>query len=456
MRTALSLKRTKLLRKILTASPESAKIQITANIYQIACISTVRFLRKIKSTGFRSKPEYPKKKKRRRCAFLVVLKIEIECAAALHAERGKMGTEQAYRYGELVFEVQKYFIAEEMESYVAEVIRKADIKTQYDTTCKLILSEVEILAWILKGCIPEYEEQSAREIAEKYICGRVQTGEVPVHPNERRSMRAGTSGVEDDTLYEGKVTYDVRCDAFLPEKERALGIIIDLEGQNKMNLKYPLLKREIYYGCRLISAQYGTEFMHSDYGKIKHVYSIWICMNPPKYRRNTINRYEITEKCEVGEVQESEKNYNLLTAITICLGDPEDKALAEQSEPGKKLLRLLDVLFFGKMSVKEKQKVLEEEYRIPMTEELKEEVEDMCNFSDGIEERGLERGRREGKKEGKREGRREGKKEGKQEMLIENLKSIIKNLGVSAEEAMMILGVPQKDNKKYLRLLSEN
>ena len=352
--------------------------------------------------------------------------------------------EQAYRYGEIVFEIQNYLIAEERESYAAEVIRKADIKAQYDTTCKLLLSEVEILAWILKCCIPEYRKLNTREIVEKYICGQVQTAEVPVHSHERRSLHAGVRGAEDGTLYEGKVTYDVKCDVFLPEKESVLGIIIDLEGQNKMNLNYPLLKREIYYGCRLISAQYGTEFIHSDYGKIKHVYSIWICMNPPKYRRNTINRYEITEKCEVGEVQENEKNYNLLTAITICLGEPEDKVLDEQSEPGKKLLRLLDVLFFGKMSVKEKQRVLEEEYGIPMTEELKEEVEDMCNFSDGIEERGLQKGRREGKREGR------------QEAILQSLRNIMKNLGISAEEAITILGVPQKENKKYLQFLSEN
>ena len=44
----------------LTEIPESVKIQTTAIIYQIGCISTGRFLQKIKSTGFRSKPKYPK------------------------------------------------------------------------------------------------------------------------------------------------------------------------------------------------------------------------------------------------------------------------------------------------------------------------------------------------------------------------------------------------------------
>ena len=69
-----------------------------------------------------------------------------------------------------------------------------------------------------------------------------------------------------------------------------------------------------------------------------------------------------------------------------------------------------------------------------MTEELKEEVMDMCNFSDGIEERGLKRGR--------------------QEAILQSIRNAMKNLGIPAEEAMRILGVPQKENEKYLKILS--
>ena len=82
----------------------------------------------------------------------------------------------------------------------------------------------------------------------------------------------------------------------------------------------------------------------------------------------------------------------------------------------------------------------EEKYGIPMTEELKEEVMDMCNFSDGIEERGLKRGRREGR----------------QEAILQGIRNAMKNLGIPAEEAMRILGVPQKENEKYLKILSGN
>ena len=58
---------------------------------------------------------------------------------------------------------------------------------------------------------------------------------------------------------------------------------------------------------------------------MKKVYSIWICMNPPKKRRGTITRYRIQEEDVVGKVRENEKNYDLLTAIMVCLGTKEER-----------------------------------------------------------------------------------------------------------------------------------
>lgn len=70
----------------------------------------------------------------------------------------------------------------------------------------------------------------------------------------------------------------------------------------------------------MISAQYGTEFMDAHYEKIKKVYSIWICMNPPKNRENSITSYVISEKNLIGNVKEKKSNYDLMTAVMICLG----------------------------------------------------------------------------------------------------------------------------------------
>ena len=70
-----------------------------------------------------------------------------------------------------------------------------------------------------------------------------------------------------------------------------------------------------------------VEFTDAHYEKIKKVYSIWICMNPPKYRKNSINRYSIQEEHLIGETSEKVENYDLLTVVMICLGDSHDKIL---------------------------------------------------------------------------------------------------------------------------------
>lgn len=97
----------------------------------------------------------------------------------------------------------------------------------------------------------------------------------------------------------------------------------------------------------MISSQYGVEFTRSHFEKLKKVYSIWVCANPPKYRQNTINRYRIREEHLVGEAREAEENYDLLTAIIIALGKPGDEKYTG-------ILKLLEVLLSSKRPPEEK------------------------------------------------------------------------------------------------------
>ena len=122
------------------------------------------------------------------------------------------------------------------------------------------------------------------------------------------------------------MNYDVRFFALVPGNEKEhLRLILNIEAQNKYNPGYSLMKRAIYYGARLISSQYGTEFEGSSYQKIKKVYSIWICTDVPKNRKNTINHYRMTEHYMVGKAVEKPENYDLINIVMLCLGDPESK-----------------------------------------------------------------------------------------------------------------------------------
>ena len=140
----------------------------------------------------------------------------------------------------------------------------------------------------------------------------------------------------------------------------------------------------------MVSSQYGKEFTDPHYEKIKKVYRIWICMDPPKNRENSITRYYINEENLVGSVNEERSHYDLLSAVMICLGNADKSA-------GTDVLRLLDVLLSADTKPDEKCRILEQDFSIEMTQELESEVSLMCNLSEGVEQRGIEKGLQQGK-----------------------------------------------------------
>jgi len=184
----------------------------------------------------------------------------------------------------------------------------------------------------------------------------------------------------------------------------------------------------------MVSSQHGREFTGSHYEKIKKVYSIWICMNPPKNRENTITRYRLVEENLVGKVTEPVMNYDLLTVIMICLGGPD-------GENYDGILRMLDVLLGSGTSEAEKRKILQEDYNIQMTHAIEREVSVMCNLSKGVREKG------------RAEGRAEGHAEGHAERALFDLCSLMETLGLTVEQAMAALKIPETERQKYMDLL---
>ena len=275
---------------------------------------------------------------------------------------------------------------------MAQGLRTTDDSAGYDAACKRVLSEKAILARIMKACLAEYQDCPVRDIEEKYIEGQPQVSSVPVLPDEEGTMISGLD-TEDKSVYEGTVTYDIRFRAIAPSSGEPIGLIVNVEAQNKYYTGYPLAKRGIYYCSRMISSQYGREFTDSHYEKLKKVYSIWICMKPPKNRGNTINRYRLIEEHLAGEAVEPVQNYDLLSMIVLCLGGPE----AEHYEG---VIRMLDVLLSRKTSEAEKRKILRDDYDIRMTQTMEQEVSVMCNLSEGIMEEGIAKGMAKGLEQG--------------------------------------------------------
>ena len=259
----------------------------------------------------------------------------------------------------------------------------------YDEAAKRLLSQKTVLAYILKGCLMEYQDYTLEEIADRFIEGDPQIGETAVHADEEISEwekpeRILGLNTEDITVTEGMVRYDIRFKALLPKDPR-LYLILNIEAQNEKQTWYPLLKRAVYYGSRLISSQYGTVFSGMDYGAVKKVYSIWICTKSAKKYRNSMNRYEMVEECLVGENRSDPENYRLMNLILLHVGEYD-----EGTHEG--VLGFLEVLLSRKLQAEEKRQILQEQYHIVMTKKMSEEVTQMCNLSWGIYQDGVEQG----------------------------------------------------------------
>lgn len=317
----------------------------------------------------------------------------------------------------------------EAENTLAKSITAAGNKAAYDAACKRLLANKIILAWIMKSCLEEYRDFEVDEIAEKYIEGEPQIARAAVHPDEEAEPdgeQIKGAKTEDSTMKEGTVTYDIRFYAVAPLSGEMVSLILNVESQYDFYPGYPIIKRGIYYCSRMISAQYGVEFTDAHYERIKKVYSIWICSSPPKYRENTITRYAVQEEQLVGNITEKKENYDLLTAIMICLGHSGDDKYTG-------ILKLLDVLLSSEKEPEEKKEILSKDFDIRMTKELESEVLEMCNLSQGIEEKGIAIGQ--------------------EKQLLQSLQNLMDTLKLTAEQAMAALKVPETEWRSYAERL---
>ena len=152
---------------------------------------------------------------------------------------------------------------------------------------------------------------------------------------------------------------------------------------------YPLVMRGFYYCARMISEQYGTVFADEHYEKIQKVYSIWICPDPARKRKNGIFKYHTVEETVYGTSYSKQEDYDLMEVVILNLGDADKSS-------NRQILDLLNVLFSSTTTPEEKKKRLNDEFDIAMTAEFESEVRDMCNLSQALVEQGIEQGIEQG------------------------------------------------------------
>lgn len=174
-----------------------------------------------------------------------------------------------------------------------------------------------------------------------------------------------------------------------------------------------MVKRCIYYACRLISAEHGTVFENDDYGKISKVYTIWICTSNFEKEEPRMTEFVLDKKELLGKSYPiKKKDYDLLDIIIIRLcKNPDDY--------DSDIIRFLTYLLSHKFSVAERKRVLSQDYNIKMHKVL-EGVDTMSGLGAAV----------------RQEGRQEEKIEIAKNMLKSHLpiETIVQCTGLSKEE----------------------
>lgn len=285
-------------------------------------------------------------------------------------------------------------------------------KSNLDAGCKALLGCKAIAAFVVKSCIAEFEGMSVDEIANRIVG----TPEIGLHNVDDLPERIDEKNVESKSVNEGTLYYDVLFDIRLPDNNKAK-VIIDIEAQNNYYPGYPLLTRAVFYCGRLLSSQKETVFHNSQYGKIRKVYSIWLCISPNEKASGVINRYELAEECLTKEYHFPKQQYDKLCVVMACLGD-----ITSDND----LVRLFSTVYSSDVPIAEKLETVRN-CGIKVTNNIRQGVDSMCNYSDLVEAKGIKKG----------------VEQGRIEATVKNIESLMRSLNLTLDKALDTLGVPE-------------
>lgn len=274
-------------------------------------------------------------------------------------------------------------------------------KSYLDAGCKALLGCTAVAAFIVKNCIPEFHDMSLEEIQEYIIYKKAKSQmtpeelaeiqaentspvEIGCHIVDDLPDKLNEKNVESKSTNEGTIYYDVLFDIGMPDgKSPPSRVIVDIEAQNEFKPGYAILKRGSFYCGRMISAQKETGFRNSDYNKLQKVYSIWLCIAPDEDVRGVCNAYNMSEICLAKEHHFPKEQYDNFCIILACLQDKQS---------ANNMVRFFSSVFDNEMPVEEKLD-LARKCGLQVTADVKEGINQMCNYSDYVEQKGIEKGR---------------------------------------------------------------
>ncbi len=288
----------------------------------------------------------------------------------------------------------------------------------YDAHCKRLLADRQVIARVLVGTLGEFAGVSPGLVERELIDGEPAIDAPMERDDPGRPLLLES---EDATVGEGLVRFDVRARVRAPctsDGEAATRLMeVDLEPQGRSRLGYPLLCRALYYCGRMLSQQGAGVVAGSDYGALRKVASIWVCLNPPEANRATVAAFEVRQRDVVGEGTYDRADYDRLEAVVIGLGPGSREAGG--------VVGMLATLLAKDLAPDEKLAVLHDEYGIMVSESIEREVRDMGGMGQAIYDDAFE--------------------EGSLKRLVACVRGLMKKLNWTAEEALGTFGVPREE-----------
>ena len=322
-----------------------------------------------------------------------------------------------------------------MDKDIKKSISATDKDAQYDEKAKNLLGHKIILAHILVKTIDEFKEMNPKDVVQ-YIEGEPYISRVPVDPGSTNVEKAQDGekviglNTENSELNEGLARFDIIF--YVRMKDGLSQVIVNIEAQKAEPSAYDIINRAVFYISRMISSQKGREFVNSNYNDIKRVYSIWVCMN---MEQNCMNYIHFIQESVVGTYQ---WKGDIDLANIVLIGLAED--LPEKEEKYE-LHRLLGALLSAKLDVNTKLDIIGNEFDIPLESDIRKDVNDMCNLSQGIKEQAYA----EGTENGIAKGVVIGKQEGIAETIIK-----MHRKGYEAEQISDILDMEVEEVRKII------
>ena len=273
-----------------------------------------------------------------------------------------------------------------MNTEVTNAVNAAGDKAQYDARVKRILAQKSILANILVKTVDEFKGMKPENVV-TYIEGEPKVGIVPVEPGltnvekvDATAQRIVGLNTENAEINEGLVRFDIIF--YVRMKNGLSQIIVNVEAQKDEPTEYKILNRAIFYVSRLVSSQKERDFVNTNYDDIKQVFSIWICMN---MEYNSLSHIHFT-KDEMLSPYEWKGNIDLLNIVLVGITND-----IPDHDEDYEMHRLIGALLSSNLKEQEKLNIIEQEYNILISRELREDVSVMCNLSTGIEEKATEK-----------------------------------------------------------------